>query len=545
LEIPFAALAITYVIYIFAEKDIKRLLFFSLLFRSAWLIIPQIKYPWFQGVAVDQHIHYRLAEDIYDSGFIPSGRLYSGTPLMHVFLAAYSLTTGLQVVDSFKYLPILWWGAYPLLVYMLMKKSKLGKDNPSILKYAVVVACIPAKVTLSYVVVSTLFGAFLVFLLLYQIVSILKTNASQYWLLGIICSLALVSAHTYSSTTLLFVLSFVFLFSTFVIKSFRLRLLRVTFLMFLVVLNLAWLLYQAPVLFGSAREVILTFLHSIQGLRTGPAVTGFKPRFFELDILSVVRTLAVFHGADLFFLFLMMIGVVFWARKLRSSSPFRFLWLYVVFAWVYYFIQLLFGRGYTEIVEYNRIIEHTLSLSPIFAGLVLYHLEKKARSLMPAIVAISLLMVLAPIQLYPCQPIIPPRTVGEGILSSVEPLVDVGMVNSVYQRSLIRYAEKHIEKGFIASELATAYQAIGLSNHNFSEAHIMHYYPFSRLIDNATKKREYDYFLIHFAGKAGVIMQPAEIRTTTLIKSAILNSSVTYNNGESYILQRPFMYDDG
>lgn len=542
LEIPFAVLAVTYVGYVFTEKDVKQLLMFSMLFRIVWLVIPQIKYPWFQGVAVDQHIHYRLAKDIHDTGFIPSGRLYSETPLMHVLFATYSLITGVSVLDSIKYLPVLWWGIYPLLIYLLLKKTQLGKDHPSIVKYAVVVASIPAKTTLSYVVVGALFGAFLVFLFLHQLVRILQTGASKYWLLGIICSLALVSAHSFSSMTLLTVLTLTLFFSTF-LKNFRFRYLKTTLLIFLAVINLAWLLYQAPVLYGKSREVILFFLSSIQGLRSGSS-SGFA-RAFQLDIVSVAKTLTVLHGADFFLLFLMMLGILFVARKLRSSTVFRFVSLYLASAWVYFLVQLLAGRGLSDLVRYNRIFEHTLILSPILACVALYYLEKKARSRMLGMAIVSLLIILAPIELYTYQPLIPSSSVVSELLPSNQPVVYVGMVNSIYQRSLIWHGEKFIEKGFIASDRVTGYQTTGLTSYNFSKTHVMYYYPFDRLIDNSTKKREYDYFFIHFVGRGGIMMEPAEIRTKSLIQTAIYNSSVTYTNGESYILQRPFMYEDG
>ncbi len=545
LEIPFAILSVTYVAYVFTERDLKRLLLFSLLFRSVWLVLPQLKYPWFQGVAVDQHVHFRLAEDIHNTGFIPSGRLYSGTPLMHVFFATYSLITGVSVVDSQKFLPIFWWGVYPLLIYCLLRTSQLGKNNPSFLKYAVVIASIPVRITLSYVVVSTLLGSFLVFLFLYLLVRVLQTNAPQYWFLGVICAIALVSAHTYSSTTLLFVLSLTFFVSTFMIKSFRFRYLKATLLIFLAVLNLAWLLYQAPVLYGSARAVIITFLNAMQGLTIGDPVSGFRPRFFQLDIVSVSKTLAVFHGGDLFLVFLMVLGILVVAKKLRSSTIFRFLSLYVVIAWVYYAVQRLVGRGFTGIVEYTRIFEHTLILAPILAGVTLFYLKKKLRSQVPVIAIVSLLMILAPIELYACQPLVPPSNVVSELLPSNQPLVYLGMVNSIYQRSLIRHAERYIREGFIASDLVTTRQMQGLTSYNFSKTHVRQYYPFSRLIDETKEKRAYDYFLVHSAGRGGVLYEQAEIRTTSLIHTAIYNSSIIYNNGESYVLQRPFMYEDG
>lgn len=121
LEIPFALFMVTYSIYFFTENKITWIIPFAIICRSVLLLLPNLKYEWFQGVAIDQHRHYRLAQDIYNEGHVPSGSLYSDTPLMHLSFAIYSMITNVSVLNSFKYFTVSFWLIYPLMMYLVMK----------------------------------------------------------------------------------------------------------------------------------------------------------------------------------------------------------------------------------------------------------------------------------------------------------------------------------------------------------------------------------------------------------------------------------------
>ena len=106
LEIPFAVFMITYLIYFSAEKKIFWLIAFALIIRFTVLSLPNLKYQWFQGLAIDQHRQYMLTQYCYDQGHIRTGDLYSGTPSMHLSFCIYSIITGLKIIYSIKYFPI-------------------------------------------------------------------------------------------------------------------------------------------------------------------------------------------------------------------------------------------------------------------------------------------------------------------------------------------------------------------------------------------------------------------------------------------------------
>jgi hypothetical protein len=168
-------------------------------------------------------------------------------------------------------------------------------------------------------------------------------------------------------------------------------------------------------------------------------------------------------------------------------------------------------------------------LFPILAGLLIFRTCKKKRWL--AAIILSLIVLLATLQLYKCQPLIPSANILQGNLPASEPIVYVNNVNSIYQRQMIEFARNYV-RGRIVCDRVTQNQMRGLTEFSFSYAHIMSYYP----LDNSQPERRYDCFLIHLPGVGGRLYEPAEMRTRDLILEAIYDSNVIYTNGESYAL---------
>jgi len=144
-------------------------------------------------------------------------------------------------------------------------------------------------------------------------------------------------------------------------------------------------------------------------------------------------------------------------------------------------------------------------------------------------------MVLATIQLYGYQPLMPSASSISKDLPMDEPIGYRVWVNSAYQRNMITHTEKYVPQDtLIACDAVTRNQIIGLTNHNFSSNHIAWYYP----LDKTVPERNYNYFLIHRPGKSGAFNEKAEIRTGFLITESLYKSTynILYNNGESYML---------
>jgi len=531
LEIPFVLFVITYALAFFSEKKVSLMVALAAICRSVFTLIPNLKYVWFMGRSIDQHLQFGLANYVYDaSHIVPKGTtiFYGDTPGIHLFFASFSMISGIQLLYSFKFLPILLSSIYPLLTYIIIKKLEFKKEN-TVLRYALFVSSIPIDPGLSYIVTGSMFGVLLSFLVLSQIVKLLRKNNRSDWLLLIIFSCTLVMAHSFSSLQLaLMILGVMAMqkFSFLRIKSYPTTLM----VSLILLLNLGWLMFQAP----------STLVNMINQICNMGALLGMYPktgvipaRFFELTYVNIFeswKAVLVYNGADVFFLLLMIVSVIFVAKNRHWSNELKFLSLFNVLLWLLLVVGVLSRIGSFYWV---RIVRFASISYAVFFGILIAHIDKrKIRSAAASLLVTT--MVLAPLQYYHCQPLIGSANVISRDLPADEPIVYVVSVNSIYQREMIRFAEDHV-RGRIACDAVTRNQIIGLTKISFSGT-VIWFYPFSRLLDESIPEKEYDYFLIHLPGKSGAFQEQAEIRTRSLILDAINSSSIAYTNGESYVL---------
>lgn len=548
LEIPFAVFMLTNVIYFLTENDSKWLVLLATLSRVIGGLVPNLKYEWFLGTAADQNVQFRLARFLCDSGNVESGFAYSETPIMHIFLASYSKITGISLLHSFKYLPAISWLIYPIMMYSIINKIFPKQEKSSLMRYALLFSSIPINSHLSYTVSGTLFGSLLVFLFLSEFLKASKTNTRQHIVLALVFSLTLVMSHFISSILLLLGFLMVFLADR-IFKIFQFGSFGVRFSILLTTLNSAWIMIQLnnATVFAEAIELTLgNFVRGIIGVE--PRIwspTGIRFRLFELSFLDSLRVLTVFHGGDVIVLLVAALGIVA-ARRLHSSKPLKFLSLYFLLLWLFVPLQLVLTAGTAGLIQYFRVVRHTLVICPIFGAVLLYYIDKRVCRKKPLVSTILLLAIaLGTVQMYGCQLLLPSSSAISESLPSDEPVVFLGMVgiNSIYQRSMIRHIEKYAsEEMQLASDYMTRNQIIGLADYEFSVSQVVNYNPLSKLVDENTRQTNYNIFLIHFPGKAGGLAERAEIRTEKLILETVLNSSTLYTNGESCVLIYPIAY---
>lgn len=527
LEVPFMLFVVTYTVVFFSERRISWILALAVACSCIFLIIPSLKYVWFYGTAVDQSVQYSLADYVYDQGRIATSvtseaRHYTGTPLGHLSLAIFSTILGVQVVDSMKFLPILLSPIYPLLTYCIIRMLKVRKEA-NVLKYALFVSSIPIFGA-SYLVTGSLFGVPLSFLALYNLVALLEKSDRRYWFLFIFFVFALAMTHSVSSMLLTMLLSITILLQKFFYSGMK-RYLKIQAVFTVVSISVAWLMFQTE-------ATLETVVHLVSiGIPSGkpPTATFIPPRFFELaqvDLLGAMKVLLVFHGADVFLLLLTLAGLIIlmkMRKKANASSNFLFSFTFLVF--------LLLPLGLLARVGGFRLLRMVGPVFPIFCGLLLAHLSSK-KAWLTAII-FSLIILLATLQIYRCQPLIPSANVLSKELSISEPIVYLTQINSIYQRQMIKFAREHV-KGRIACDGTTRNQILGLAEYNFSIAQVI-YWGYSPL-EESNSELEYNFFLIHFPGVSGPFREQAEYRTRDLIVEVICNSSIMYTNGESYVL---------
>jgi len=333
---------------------------------------------------------------------------------------------------------------------------------------------------------------------------------------------ALAGAHSSSSVLLTIFLLTVMLVQK--ISYFRLKsYLKVPELFAVTLICAAWLVFAANFTFEYV--VRLAFIGAPAG--TTASTEEVPSRFFELaqvDILAAIKTFLVFYGAEVFLLLLTLAGLVILLRRLKQlDNTSKLLFLMCGVTLVYMPIAFLAKVGPF------RVLHFASSLFPIFTGVFILHTCKRRR--WSAAVIFSLIILLVPLQLYKCQPLIPSANILLENLPASEPIVYENLVNSIYQRQMTKFASNYVT-GRIACDRFTTNQILGLTGFSFFVTHVMGYYP----LDENQLERRYDYFLIHLPGRSGAFQEQAEMRTRDLILEAIYNSSVIYTNGESYAL---------
>jgi len=522
LELSFLLFVITYAAAFFSERRTSWMVILAIIGRTIFLLIPNLKYVWFQGVYIDQHTQYALANHVYNEGYIstigPSA--YISSPLLHLFFSIFSIILDVPIVDAMKYLPVLFSPIYPLLTYIIVKKMEFSEGR-TILKYALFLSAVPFSME-QYIVTGTIFGILLAFLILANLIIMFQKNDRRYWLVCTILIFALAAAHSVTSTILMVLLLAIMALqrvSYFRAKSY----LRASVAFAIASISAAWLMFPAHFTLGTISRAIF---FAVRGGPT-PSSEFMPPILFELaraDIFVAMRTFSVYYGADLFLLLLTLAGLVILLKKRKmSNDAAKFLLLFGGLAFGVILIGVLLKLGATRTLHFERF------LFPIFSGIAVLYISKKTSWIRPII--FSSIILLATLELYGCQPLIPSANVLYKDLPTNVPIGYVNQVNSIYQRRVVNFAYDHLV-GRIASDSMTGKQMISLAGYNFSVTYLIDYYP----LDKSQPTQKYDFFIIHIPGKSGTLVEQAKIRTPSLILEAIYNSSIVYTNGESYIL---------
>ena len=528
LEFPFILFVLTYVAVFFSEKKISTMIALGIIGRIIFLLVPSLKYIWFQGVWIDQHQQYALASYVVDHGRIIHGieafgaKVYSSTPSVHLAFSIFSIVPDIPVAEALKYLPVFLAPLYPLLTYFILVRMKMPFKTTG-LRYALFISSIPLSEG-QYLVTGHLFSGLLVLLILSCFVALFYGNDRRYLLLLVILIIVLATAH--SSSSLLLVASLLAVMLLQKVNFFRIESYKMSSI---ILLNftacIAWLSFPARFTLESILKVLVFRVPSGMTPKSG----AVPVRFFELlrtDVFSSFQVLLVQHGADALLLLLTLVGLVILLRSWRKiGDATKFFCIFVIPLFVFMGVGILLKVGAFRPLFFIHLT------FPIFFAVFILHVNRRQTKWIPTMI-FSVMVSLVILQLYPCQPLVPSANVLSLDLSADEPLFYATEVNSIYQRDMIFFASNHIMKGRIACDRITRNQILGLAGYDYWVSYKIDYYP----IDKNQTERQYEFFLTHLPGASGRFQEPVEIRTKSLILSTIYNSSVIYTNGESFIL---------
>lgn len=544
LELPFVFFIATYLLCFFTEKRTKYLLLTALLCVVVLSLVPALKYDWYLGVNVDQHRQFALASYVVDNGHVlpqiqwfGADFLYTATPLLHLLFASFSMLTNISLVDAFKFLPVLLSIIYPLATYATIRLLDFPKEKEAIvLRYGLLISSVPIEPALVFLASGSMFGVPLSLIILTLVLTLLKQKSRRTWILLALFSLALVMVHSFSAiqlTLLLIAILILQRFSVFKLKSY----LKATTVFFIALITTVWLVFSAP---RTVNYLInqVSNIGIIQGLY--PTEGVIPARTFELasaNILETLKSVAVYDGAHLFLLSVVLIAILWAAKSRKLTNPLKMMSILVLilFALLVFAVGSQIGAAYWLRIPRLASIYYGLFFGLLILFLTTHNFKRKIkkgfiRSVVVLLVAVFL--VSATVQLYQCQPLISSANVLSKDLPSDEPLVEVTQVNTIYQRAMISFARIHLN-GTIACDSTTSNQIEG---HTDNLVHkLTWYYPLSR---STAGDVPYDYFLIHLPGKSGAFGEQAEFRTQKLVVDELYNSSysIIYTNGESFIL---------
>jgi len=536
LEVPFVLFVITYISYFMVEKRFNWLIAFALIAQATFIMIPNLKYTWFQGMAIDQHLQYELASATYNQGHIIPGNVYSDTPLFALSLVINSEISGLPLLQVYKYFPLMLWFTYPIWIYIILRKFGL---ESSFLKYSLLISSIPVKPQTSYLVVGMLFGTVFVFIILIQLAKLAENKSRRDWIVILISTFALVAGHSVSSMMLSLALLVIPILSFMLYRlshdTIFVAKVKPPFLgaMTIVVTSVAWLSLNAKEIFSEGVNFFIPYINKLLNIPSSKLPGEFiAPRFFEVSFVDQMKVFLVYNGGDLLLISFTLVGVLIIIKKLwlRKKRGLLFLSFYAISLMVILLFGAFLNLGYHW---GDRVLRLASRVAPIFFGVSLFYIETKLRSKAVPLLIIVLLAILGTAELYRCQPLIPAASSLGNQFPSDEPIVYVNLANTAYQRYMIAYAERYLPDGTtIAADKATGHQIYGIANWNFSQNHKV-FYPLAWETSVA-----HDYFLLHLPGVSGGFEEKVENRTRNVILSIIYdpNYDIVYSNGESYIL---------
>ena len=512
LEIPFLLFGILFIASFLLERKSGHLVILAILGRFSMMLVPVIKYVWYQGVWIDQSTQYALASNVVSTGSILQHssllpfQQYTASPLIHVFVSTFSIISELPLASSIAILPVLFSPIYPILTYAIIKKMGLVAKN-NILKYALFFSAIPFSWT-QYQISGTTFGLLLAFISIYLFVSLIQKWSKLHLFSLIVVLFALAALHTVTSILLTAILLFTFLFQRGLFKT---KKIAVSLIVLVMLICAIWLLFSSHIAFTDIMEQVLVSVPS----GTTPNSERLPSTFFQLasaDVFSAITTLSVYYGATVIFALLSVIGIAVFFRKGEKTTMAIFLTLFCSLIFIGAILGTFLQAGGVRALSFGEI------LFPIFSGIAVYWARKKIK--FSTLVIFSLIFILATLQFYAAQPLIPQANVIYEDLPENVPIAWVNVVNSIYQRQVIQFALNHFDKGLIASDFVTYNQIVGMADSDFVASHLTHYNP----LEPRQTVEEYNLLIVHYAGKAGILSESAQNRSPDKITQTLYNS---------------------
>lgn len=530
---------VAFVVYaVNIKKNSKLVILIStyLLILSA---VPNLKYLQVIGT-FDSIAHMGYAERLASLGHVPTtgfySKEYSGTPGLHIFLASLSLITGFSMTVTVKILLLILAFSIPLITYYFIRRVF---DN-KISKFIIYSLCVTLPIYTS--IFGTSFALPLYFIFISTFLnSYIASKNFAYIVILFISSASIIISHGVTSLFLSVLLGSIFLFVVVGPRIFKplknyQSFPKITIYLAITISAavLIWWLFNAQYLIKTLLNQIINGIFSSE-----PSTQIIPSKFFEINTLQQI-TLLFIRFYDVFLVAsLSLLGIIIFYSKMRKDfsidgkSLVERVILITVFIVLISTPFLFILKSYT----FERFYWYFKPLSPILIGLGLITLftffRKKVNTsfTIKLFSALFLMLLIIPnlFTIFIYQPVLPKDNNGEYI-------VDYREINTIYQSSMIKFAESHYFKGLkIGADPVTAWQMSGLTSTKFYS----NYLYIDPLTEDYTKV---NLILLHYSGISGPLNERLEFRSQeaiTLYKVKPENqNNIIYDNSQSFIILR-------
>jgi hypothetical protein len=253
--------------------------------------------------------------------------------------------------------------------------------------------------------------------------------------------------------------------------------------------------------------------------------------------MPVIKIFILFYATTILFIFSIGVNLINMIQKyiknkyIEMDQP--YLHIYIITIWALTFIGFVLGIS-------NKFWQRTLSMAyivyPVLYGISYIKINTQKKNYIMLLV-ISIIAIATTIEFYDHPYFIPPASTAFSNITSDDPLLYRGNVNSVYQRDVVLMSEKVI-RGSIASDRVTNNQLRGFTNRDFYYQYVIRYYPPDTIVYPDLEIREYEFLLLHLPGISGPFQERAILRSDDVILKMIYSDvNVLYTNSQSFILK--------
>jgi hypothetical protein len=535
-------------IYVVNENRLLYIVISVCLFIFSVRALPGFKYINPYGSAIDQSVHWANIQEMSNFGIPEHGNVYSDEPGIYILLIALNLLGNVTTSSLLRFGPAFFLSLSPFFIYIIGKSISKSNDQ---LRF-IVISCVFIIDPYFLVLQGSTFGTFL-FTILVALISNrnkkYQSSCNTSWTILLIIGLySLTITHAITSFITGVVLLVIWGFHTFYNKVFNISqnerhkgvYLTANLGILSLVITLSWWIYKANLIINivveKSAQLLVNFLNPIR-----PPI---PPNFFSLNSGEQMVILSLYH---LDFILVILLSVIGFLILLGSSSNrasklrklFIPLTMQIIFISILFF-QLVFKIGQ---IEYSRFISYILIFSPIFIGETLsvfeaflkhHHLTNKIRKFILSASFMSLIIV-AFIQAFPYQPIVPKRAIIND--SESQPIVYLHTVLSNNQISMLQFVKNHLPPDVkIGADIVTFNSAIGFWG--IEQTQIIHLQ--RALPTEPIQNGKWNIFLYHRPGAAGPLFEQLEYRNLAVnpFLSLPTNWSVPYDNGGSFVISR-------